>query len=380
MKKLLIVGATPPPVHGCSVAIRLMLDSDLARRYRILHLDIADRRNLDNLGRFDFTNVLLGLRHGLAFVAMLLRGRPDVVYLILSQNRWAFLRDLVFIIPAVLTGTPFVAHLQGGRMVPFLRETDGLTRRLAVWSLRKAARVLALGECFRDDLLAAVPDVKVEIVPNAAPRVAGQSPVRRDGETVHVLYLASLIPSKGFPDLIEAALRLEASNVRFTFAGSPVGEEALRAIDRAKSLAPQMFEFVGVVEGERKRALLESADVFAFPTWYEYEAHPFVLLEAMAAGLAIVTTDWAAIPETVRDEQEALVIKPRDIDALVGALNRLCSDRELRMRLGQAARTRYLAKYTTDAWIDRLAAVFDSVIVSNEAEPAVLTHVARVPE
>lgn len=378
MKSLLIVGATPPPVHGCSIVIRFMLDGDLAKRFRVLHLDIADRRNLDNLGRFDITNVLLGLRHGVQFTAMLLRERPDVVYLILSQNRWAFLRDLVFILPAVLTGTPFVAHLQAGRMVPFIRETDRVTRALALWSLRKAARVLALGKRFRDELLATAPDVKVEIVPNAVPDVF--APIERaENDVIRVLYLGSLIPSKGFPDLVEAALRLRGRNVRITFAGSPVGPEAARAIERAKTLAPEVFDFVGVVEGERKRALLESSDIFAFPTFYEYEAHPFVVLEAMAAGLPILTTEWAAIPETVRHEREALIVQPRDIQALSEALARLCENRDLRIRLGEAARARYVEMYTTTAWSRRLADVFESVVTADTVVPASLQATEQAP-
>ena len=61
-KKLLIIGSLPPPPHGCNVFIREMLNSDLQRRFDILHLDTSDRRNLDNLSRLDFTNVRMAIQ------------------------------------------------------------------------------------------------------------------------------------------------------------------------------------------------------------------------------------------------------------------------------------------------------------------------------
>lgn len=367
MKSLLIVGATPPPVHGCSIAIRFMLDGDLSKRFRVLHLDIADRRNLDNLGRFDITNVLLGLKHGLQFVSMLLRERPDVVYLILSQNRWAFLRDLVFILPAMLTGTPFVAHLHGGRMPSFLQETDGVMRSLVRWVLRKATRVLVLGETLRDELVAACPDVRVTVVPNGVPDIDTSLRSVVSNAPMHVVYIGSLTSTKGVLDLLHAALRLDPFPIRFTFAGEPVGEDVKRAIAEAKIRAPDRVRFAGVVEETKKGALLASGDVFVFPTYYEYEGHPLALLEAMAAGLAIVTTNWRSIQETVRHEQEALIVAPRDAGAIEAALERLLREPETRARLGQAARARYLEQYTLAHWTDRMAAVFDGVLTGQNA-------------
>jgi glycosyltransferase involved in cell wall biosynthesis len=80
-----------------------------------------------------------------------------------------------------------------------------------------------------------------------------------------------------------------------------------------------------------------NADVFAFPT--VEEGSPLVIYEAMAHGLAIITTPMGS-GGVVRHDVDGLVLDPYDLDAWVGELRRLAGDADLRMRLGAAARAR----------------------------------------
>ncbi|MGH7447088.1 MAG: hypothetical protein ACRELT_05990, partial [Longimicrobiales bacterium] len=79
-RTILVIGALPPPYHGGSVVTQTLLESALADRYDLLHLDITDRRGVENIGRLDAGNVWLAAAHGSRFLAMLLRNRIDIVY------------------------------------------------------------------------------------------------------------------------------------------------------------------------------------------------------------------------------------------------------------------------------------------------------------
>ena len=81
------------------------------------------------------------------------------------------------------------------------------------------------------------------------------------------------------------------------------------------------------------------------------------LLEAMAHGLAIVTTPVGAHLETVQDGVEALLVPPGDSEALGLALARLIDDGALRARLGKAVRARYRGSFTADHYARGLAAI-----------------------
>src|SRR5580704_10916000 len=83
---ILFIGPTPPPHQGVAVTTDCLLHSSLSGNFRIIHLDISDRRTMDNCGHLDFGNVYLALVHGARFLALFFRERPDIVYVPISQN------------------------------------------------------------------------------------------------------------------------------------------------------------------------------------------------------------------------------------------------------------------------------------------------------
>jgi glycosyltransferase involved in cell wall biosynthesis len=100
----------------------------------------------------------------------------------------------------------------------------------------------------------------------------------------------------------------------------------------------------GVLSGNRKRDALHSADVFVFPP-RGTEGQPLVLLEAMSAGLPIVSTSHPGIADTVRTGVDGLLVDPGDVDGLAATLLGLIGDEGLRTQLGAAARQRYEDRY-----------------------------------
>ncbi len=116
-------------------------------------------------------------------------------------------------------------------------------------------------------------------------------------------------------------------------------------------------ELVGARTGEAKADELAWADLFVFPTSYRNEGQPLVVLEAMAASLAIVATDYRGIPDTVRDGREALLVEPGDVAALAAGLERLAGEPDLRARLGAAARARYEERFVPERMDPELAAL-----------------------
>lgn len=373
---VLVVGPVPPPYHGGATATQHLLDSGLATEFRLVHVDTSDRRGLENIGRLDVGNIILAVLHFGRFMHLLVRTRPQLVYVPVAQNRLGFLRDCLFLFPALAARKPVVIHLHGGGFASFANRTDWFTRGLVGTMLRRVRRVIVLGEKLGRELRPLVATERIAIVPNGIqdavgvrqPIVAGVDRLREaplDAAT-SVLYLGTLMEAKGFLDLIEAVKRLvrQGRSVRLVLAGA-----FFRASDRAQAeTAARGFEshidFAGVVHGEAKVSVLRSADIFAFPTRYENEAHPYVLLEAMAAGLPVIATPRAAIPETVLDGTTGMLIPEGDIDALERAIASLDRDRVLRQRMGEAGRDRFEALYTLDRWSECMAAVLRDAIAA----------------
>lgn len=369
----LVVGPLPPPFHGGAVATQTLLASPLAERFRLLHLDTADRRGMENMGRLDAGNIGLAFTHLVRYLRLLRAEQPELVYVPLAQNRLGFLRDALFLLPARMMGKRVIVHVHGGGFRAFVDGTDAVTRTVVRAALARVAQAIVLGERLRPMLSGLVPQGRVAVVPNGiADPYEGALDARTTEEAAaragcHVVYLGTLMAAKGFLDVLAAAalIAAERPEARYTFAGDFFRPDDRERAERyAANGGGAAIDFRGVVAGDAKAALLRDADIFVFPTHYPYEGHPYVILEAMAAGLPIVTTARAAIPETIVHGETGILVPERDPHALAEALRTLMDQPALRARLGAAARARFLERYTLSAWAADMTSAFEEALAA----------------
>ena len=366
--ELLLIGPSPPPYNGMTRATELVLQALECEEIPYIHLDTADRRGLANVGKFDFGNLWLAARHGAGFLWFLLTKRPRVVYVPIAQAWLPFLRDCLFLLPARLLGRKVIIHLHGGYFGRLYRETSALMRFIVRCALGNACCAIVLGRNVASAFEGILASERVRVVPNGIPDPFADSvPAKaKEAKAPTLLYLSALAAEKGILDLLRALpeVRARAGNVRAVIAGEWCSERdrdianwVIESLD-----LKNVVEFIGAVGPERKRELLAGADVFVFPTAYRFEGHPYVILEAMAAGLPVVSTKVACIPETVRDGMEGFLIEPGDVGALADRIGRLVADRQLRERMGQAGRQRFLDEYTYDKFAEKINKVLAEVL------------------
>lgn len=362
--RVLVTGPLPPPVHGCSVFTDLLLRSTVADEFDLVHVDITDPREVDNIGRLDPGNVRFAAKHGFEFGRLLLSVRPDLAYIPVAQNTWGFLRDALFLTPAALSRTRFVVHFHGDGFGAFRDGAPAPLRMFADSVVSRARAAIVQGERLVPMLLGVIPRERIAVVPNGVPDAFEDVPIRDPGSARRplTLFLSNLAPSKGYVDLIRSAVRMLTAGIDadFAFAGGIADAPSYEAARQMCRGHEDRIRFIGVADEAVKHELLRSADVLALPS--HSEAQPLVILEAMSAALPVVSTRRGAIPETVVDGTTGLLVEPRDIDGLTDALTRLILDPALRLRMGAAGRARYVENYTMDRWADGMSAVFRSVL------------------
>lgn len=165
-------------------------------------------------------------------------------------------------------------------------------------------------------------------------------------EGVPVFLLAArLLVHKGVLEYVEAARRIRAERpeVRFLLLGSPDLNPA--SVSTAEL---QRWHDEGVVEWQPHvvdvRPWFAQASVFVLPSWYR-EGVPRTIQEAMAMGRAVITTDMPGCRDTVTPDETGLLVRPRDVNDLVTAMQRLIDDPALVARMGAAGRLRAQACY-----------------------------------
>jgi glycosyltransferase involved in cell wall biosynthesis len=219
------------------------------------------------------------------------------------------------------------------------RYLDALTRR----SVEQADQVIAVSENTRADLLRfyRVNPERVRVIPNGVDpllrpvddaEVLARFRARHQLPDEFILALSTLQPRKNLIALFRAWARLDASTrLPLVVAGArgwkvdPIFEEV-----RALGIADQV-RFTGYAAGDELALWYSAATLFVYPSLYEGFGLP--LLEAMACGTPVVSSNASSLPEVAGDA--ALLIDPRDVDGLATAIDRLAHDPMLRTDLAK---------------------------------------------
>jgi glycosyltransferase involved in cell wall biosynthesis len=182
-----------------------------------------------------------------------------------------------------------------------------------------------------------------------------------DGETRHVIgSISTMIEQKGIPDLLEAIRQLRQR--RSDFIVLLIGDGHLRTPmeRRAAELGLEgHVRFLGWVTEAASRAL-PRFDIFVQSS--RWEAMSMVVLEAMAAARAVVATRVGENQHVIEHERSGLLVPPEDPAALARSLERLLADAELRQRLGDRARIRYMQHFTNSHMVERYQALYEELI------------------
>jgi glycosyltransferase involved in cell wall biosynthesis len=207
---------------------------------------------------------------------------------------------------------------------------------LVPWAARRSDRVIADSQSTREDLIAllGIPAERIDVVPlglgtvrRAAPIAGRELRSRFDlGERPVVLSLSAKRPHKNLMTLLGALARLPSeSRPVLVLAGYPTPHEnELR--ERAQALGVQDdVRFPAWVSPEELEGLWGLARAFVFPSLYEGFGLP--LLEAMARGVPVASSDASSLPEVAGDA--ALLFDPRDEQAIASAISRLLDDQAL---------------------------------------------------
>jgi len=377
--EVVFVGQLPPPRHGQTLTNLTMVSGNY-ERIRITPVTMRFSDDLASVGRFQCSK-LLRIPGLIRAVFLEWRaGRRDVlVYTIGAKNVVGIARDLMVLpfIRPLFRRTVFFVHTGGLRS---LYNKPGLSL-LARLGYGRADVVIHLDELVAgaDDVL---PDPKrVAFLPHGMSDPVERGLLTRDqvdrtgaGAGAHavpvILFVGNLYPAKGTHDLVRAAGLLAARGRDFEirFVGAPPTETTNRELMRLATQhgVEDRINLIGPVVGDEVWHQLGAADIFCFPSHYEAEAWGTVVLEAMAAGLPVVTTNWRALPAMVVDGVSGYLVDPGDDAALADRLEALVIDPELARSMGRAGRTYFDEHFT----LAKFEAGFERILLEAHDNPA----------
>jgi glycosyltransferase involved in cell wall biosynthesis len=353
-----VVGAFPPPgraVYGGVITYcRALERSSLPTR---VELTLVDTTQTAHPPPPAVVRAWLALKRMFSYLGALERARPDAVILFVAAGMSVADKGAMGWY-ARLRGVAVLMLPCGGPVLDACRRS----RAVRLWvkcAFAGGRMILCQGQAwhrFAVDMMGFAPDAAPILPPWTATRELLDVGRARGPRTAapRALFAGWLDREKGIAELLEACREL-AVQQRFTLylAGEGNMSETARAFVAEHKLE-DTIRFCGWLSEDKLREQYAEADVFVLPSWSE--GLPNAMIEAMAAGLAIIATPVGNIPDVIADGRSGLLVPPRDVVALHGALARLLADAELRRALGNAAHELAAQQFGVEPAVDRIIA------------------------
>lgn len=345
---------TPPPYSGPEAVAELFLTTGLGDAFRTWHLRTNVNSSNRAKGRLSLQNVLALVQLWVRLLDAIRRHKPRLLHFYLSQNTTGFLRDAVLVLTAATFGVRVVAEVHGSNFGNFYQHASGLWQLFIRFVIQRLTGVILLAERFRSQFTALLPDNRIFVVRNAVAFDWNleQVQTRLARQSFNILYMGHLSQAKGFGEVIKAAPEVldTLPSAVFYFAGEWLrqernilfdedGQRLTFDVDATEHAWQELVarydkrvRYLGIVTGEDKKKVLGDSDIFVLPSYSE--GMPMAVLEAMAAGLALVVTPVGALPEILQDAVNARFVPPGDVKALAAALVDLACKPEVRRQMG----------------------------------------------
>lgn len=344
--KIMLVGVLPPPIHGQSMATKALFAADLNPLEKVI-VEIHSSQTIASVGKFSLAKALgLFPLIGRTWCVWLLH-RPRVLYYTAGSGAWIpFFRDLIFLALCRPLFSKVLIHYHAGNLVEFLGRS-WFHAALGRYTYGRGAWTIRLGRSCPAPIY---PGNRVFDVPNGID-VPADLPSRPPSKSFRILFLGNLFEEKGVLDLIDAVHAFASIYVEpitlSLIGGWPDSSTRLRIEQRIASFPPHVTcGPPAPAFGEAKWLALASHDVLVFPSYYRAENLPLVIIEAMAAGLPVIASDWRGIPTLIEDRVTGLLVPPHDLPRLMAELQSLALNLSLRESLGKNARKVYNDRFT----------------------------------
>lgn len=410
--KLLVFAHTPPPHHGQSYMVHVMLTGFGGDRRRqrgpapdnrhgieCYHVNARVSKDLEDIGDFRLGKFILMLGYCLQAIWCRFRyGVTTMYYIPAPGKKSALYRDWM----VLLLCRPFykrvILHWHAAGLGKWLETSVQIRHRSATYRFLKNVDLsVVLSNYNRADaeklfpqhikiVSNGIPDPCADFEENVLPRRRARFAARKkllagptltpadlensggDPHIFKILYLAHCTRDKGLFDTIDGVVLANRQlagqrspvSIRLIVAGNFINQteknefgQLMKNPDIARAV-----HYLGFVSGDKKNQALRDASLFCFPTCYANENQPVNLIEAMAFGLPILTTRWRSLPEMFPPDYPGLV-NVRDPQQIADALERMMTG-ELGEDGFNQLRQRFLKNFTLESHLEALAAAMHS--------------------
>ncbi len=330
--QILVVGPLPPPLAGTSVSFQIFCDV-VKHRSDKLHIEIINSAPKQLKGQtplFTITHFTTAWRIFWQFCRRIKHADRVIIF---GSNQ--FLRSMASICLCVakIAGKPCYLRSFGGSLDHYYSNLKPMWRWPYSLALRHADGLIVQTDLLYNHFSQLIGD-KVHVIPGYRYMPASSNgypnSTRKFAGKLRLVFLGHVREEKGILTLLESLRNLCANgneSIQCDIFGPIYPSISARFKHELAQTKNAMYR--GILNQDQVVSTLGQYDALVFPSYYQGEGHPGVLIEAMAAGIPVITTEFRSIPEVVQDRVNGLLVPPQDPQTLAEAIRLLDGDRQL---------------------------------------------------
>lgn len=301
------------------------------------------------------------------FYRLLKNERFDIVHINTSFNLKSYFRDSIFTLICAMLKVKSVVYWHGWRwdfekkyaskILPYFHFTFGKADAMICLANEFATQLKSYG--YKKPVYLETTVVE----DNVLKPLNGNTPIvplsQKNGNKV-ILFLSRVEKGKGIYETIDSFQKLRQKFPHIILDVAGIGSELDKVKEYVVEKNVQGVNFLGWVDGDQKVRALHKADIFVLASYSE--GMPICVLEAMATGKSVVTTDVGGIKDFFEDGQMGLKVKIKDTVDLEQKVERLLSDPNLMERIGKYNSVYAREKFSAAQVSKRLENIYENVI------------------
>ncbi len=362
---LILLGKIPPPYYGTSVSMQIFLNSNfLASQLNVVSLNTNVHKDLSTLGKFSVKKIFLNIAIYLRFIKILNSNKKAVVLIPISQTSLGFFKDAIFIILSFAFGQKVLLHLHGSALLNWYNVQRAIIQKIIYAIISRCKGGIVLGENLKYLFQPFLPTDKIWVMPNGANYNLNEQLILKNINSIQALYIGNLQASKGIDDVIQALQELKLKhhlNVNLNIVGAWRDENTKRKILGKINENQLNVTIHGIKTGLEKFEILQKCNLMLF-TPRAPEGHPWVIVEALACGLAVISTNQGAIAESVLHEVNGYIVGAKSPAEIAEKVKLLASNKILLKNMQEASRKHYLSNFTEQKMIEKLVFCVNKVV------------------
>lgn len=363
-KKILCILQLPPPVHGASIMNKHLIESALINHnFDLEIINLQFNKTTHSLEKFSFHKVFMSLGYAFTIVKMISKFRPHLIYFTPAPSGFALYRDAFYVFILKCFKSRIIFHLHGKGINK--NAQNSFIKKFLYKRILNNSDVICLSKILTKDIEAVFAGVPF-IVPNA---ISTNHKINRNVKdniiVPQILYLSNYIKSKGVLVLIDALSILKKNGFSFSarLVGGPenISVEDLESIIMKKQLTREI-KVTGPLYNEAKITEFQNADLFVFPTFYEKEAFPLVLLEALQFKIPIISTFEGGISDMISNNVTGILVEGQNVQMLADKIALLLENPSKRNELSTKGYDAFINNYTLEHFENNINQVFNRIL------------------